>query len=108
MANKGKFLANLKLENGRNVSFRASEHGWQRMMERNIDTETVVGSILTLGSKIITELQASNEEAIVIDETNNIAIVVNFQKNSPNTIRVVTVIAKANVYVRQGTRIERI
>jgi hypothetical protein len=101
---KDKALSVIKINN-RTYSIRATIHAIERMAERNIDEYTVVGNILLLGEETITNLQRTNSEAIIIDNDKNVSIVIAFCKNK---IKVVTVINKSNVFVKQGTTIRRL
>ncbi len=101
---KEKLIAQLKI-NGISYSIRATAHAMQRMDEREIDEYVVSGNIMALGKDKITELQSNNDEAIIIDELKNVAIVIGFKGNR---IYVITVINKSNVYVKDNTVIERI
>lgn len=101
---KDKGLAQVKIE-GRTYGIRGTVHAVERMVERNIDEETVTGNILLLGKEKIKELQEKEQEAIIIDKDKEVAIVIAFKKNK---IMVVTVIDKGNVWVKEGTHIENI
>lgn len=101
---KEKLIAQLKI-NGISYSIRATAHAMQRMDEREIDEYVVSGNIMALGKDKITELQSNNDEAIIIDELKNVAIVIGFKGNR---VYVITVINKSNVYVKDNTVIERI
>ena len=82
-------------------SIRATAHSLDRMAERGIDEYVVTGNILALGEKL-QKLQKEQEEAIIIDEITNTSIVIGFNKN---TIKVITVINKSNVWVKNNTTI---
>jgi len=101
---KEKLIAQLKI-NGISYSIRATAHAMQRMDEREINEYVISGNIMALGKDKITELQSNNDEAIIIDELKNVAIVIGFKGNR---IYVITVINKSNVYVKDNTVIERI
>ena len=99
-----KMIAQIKI-NKQDYSIRATMHSLQRMQERKIDEYVVAGNVLALGAERLLKLQLAEEEAIIIDKKTNTSIVIAFVKN---TIKVVTVIDKSNVFVKDGTRIERI
>ena len=101
---KEKLIAQLKI-NDISYSIRATAHAMQRMDEREINEYVISGNIMALGKDKITELQSNNDEAIIIDELKNVAIVIGFKGNR---IYVITVINKSNVYVKDNTVIERI
>lgn len=101
---KGKSLAQIKI--GRDTySIRATEHAVERMAQRHVDAYVVTGNVLALGPEKLADLKATSEDAIIIDTRTNTAVVVTVEKQ---TIKVVTVIDKSNVWVKDGTRIERI
>lgn len=104
MAKNGKSLALLTIE-GKDYSIRASEHALQRMEERQVDSYVVAGNVMALGAERLQELQRKQEEAMIIDEENEVAVVIAFKGNR---IMLVTVLNKANCYVKKGTRIERV
>ena len=99
--NKDKHLATVAIE-GNTFSIRASVHALERMSERKIDEYVVTGNVLALGKKLV-ELKEANTEVIIIDEETNSSVVIGFKKN---TIKVITVIDKSNVFVKTGTHIE--
>ena len=101
---KDKCLATIKI-NKEQYSIRATFHSLERMEQRKIDEYVITGNILALGEETLKELQRTQEEAIIIDETTNSSVVIGFKKN---TIKVITVINKSNVFVKSNTRIERI
>ncbi len=94
------------MEIGENkYSIRATAHALSRMAERKIDKFVVAGNVLALGAERIKELQAAQEEAVIIDDAKKISVVIAFKGNK---IQVVTVIDKANIFVKKGTTVERI
>lgn len=101
---KDKMIAELKI-NGAQYSIRATAHAVERMAEREVDQYVVAANVMALGKQRLLELQEAQAEAIVIDEDKNIAVVIGFKKNR---IQVITVINKANVFVKKDTVIERI
>ena len=98
---KDKMIAQLTI-NKKQYSIRATGHSIERMAERDIDEEIVVGNIMALGREKIIQLQNEEAEAIIIDENTNSSIVIGFKKNK---IQVITVINKANVFVKEGTEV---
>ncbi len=99
-----KCLAQIKINN-KSYSIRATIHAIERMNQRNVDEYVVAGTVLSLGEARILKLQQQEEDAIIIDKEKNIAVVITFQNN---TIKIVTVINKSNVFVKSNTTIERI
>jgi hypothetical protein len=101
---KDKMIAQITI-NKQTYSIRATEHSLQRMTERKIDEYVVSGNVLALGATRLLKLQEAQEEAIIIDKKTNTSIVIAFLRN---TIKIITVIDKSNVFVKDGTRIERL
>lgn len=88
--------------NGRDIDIIASGHAVGRMIERDVNEYVVAGNVIALGPERIQQLQATRDEAIIIDEDKNVSVVVGF---SQRRITIITVIDKANVFVKKGTEI---
>lgn len=101
MSNQNRELAVIKID-GQYFDVVASHHAMERMAQRNVDKYVIAGNVLALGPERISELQRNNDEAIIIDEVNNVSVVVGFGKNN---ITIITVIAKSNVFVKNNTQI---
>lgn len=101
MNNQNRELASIKID-GKHHDIIASHHAMERMVERSVDKYVIAGNVLALGPERINELQKNNDEAIVIDEVNNVSVVVGFGKSY---ITVITVMAKSNVFVKNNTQI---
>lgn len=101
---KAQAIGQVRIEN-QTFSIRASAHAMARMAERKVEVWAVVGTVIALGPERLTSIKAAQEEAIIINKDENIAVVIGTKKN---TITVVTVIHSANVYVKTATRIETI
>lgn len=101
MNSQNREIAVTKID-GKYYDIIASNHAMERMTERNVDKYVVAGNVIALGPERIAELQKNNDEAIIIDEVNNVSVVVGFGKNH---ITIITVIAKANVFVKNNTQI---
>ena len=86
-------------------SVRATAHALQRMEEREVSPETVLSGILALQMDRVNEYKESEEDVAIIDKRNNCTIIISFQKN---TIQIVTVINNSDVWVKDGTQIERL
>jgi len=89
----------------KNFSIRATQHSLDRMASRKIEATTAAASIIALGEERLLKAQASNEDVMVLDSINNIAVVFAFDGNK---ILIITVIDKANCFVKSGTRIEKL
>ncbi len=101
---KDKQIAQIQMKEAQ-YSIRATIHCLERMEERNIDEYVIVGNIIALGPETLAEIKEKQEEAIIIDEEKAVSIVFGFKKN---TVRIITVIDKGNVFVKKNTRIERL
>lgn len=98
---KDKCLATINID-GNMYSIRGTVHALERMKQREIDEYVVTGNILALGKDHLLRLQEQEEEAIIIDKIKEVSIVIGFVKN---TINVITVIDKSNVFVKDETTI---
>jgi Icc-related predicted phosphoesterase len=101
---KDKQIAKLKIEK-QCYSIRATAHAILRMEQRKIDEYVVSGTIIALGNKKLLEYQGNGRDIAVIDKIKEVAVIATFKKN---TIKIITVIGKKDIYVKDGTTIENI
>lgn len=101
---KDKLLVQLTFED-RLYSMRATAHARERMVTRDVEEYTVIGNIVALGEERLKDLQDTQEEAVIVDERNDVAIVVAFEKN---TINIVTVFDGSNIWNNRGTHMIKI
>lgn len=101
MTNENRNIAVIEID-GNYVNIKASGHAMERMNERGVDKYVIAGSVLALGPERIAALQASREEAIIIDEVNNVSVVIGC---NPKTVTIITVIGKSNIFVKNNTQI---
>lgn len=101
---KGKFLATVKIDKI-TLAIKTTAHAEKRLKERKISSYLIVSNILALDEKVIKELQEKNEETMIIDKKNNASIVIKFTKKA---IMILTVIDKANLFIKEDTKIVRI
>lgn len=87
---------------GKAYSIGASNHALSRMNDRGIDKYVVSGTVIALGPTRIAELQENKDDAIIINENNNTSIVMAFDGTD---ITIITVIDKANIFVKTNTNI---
>ena len=97
-------IAQIKIAE-REYQVRATAHAIERMEERGIDEEIVAADILALGKEKIKQMREVNDVAALIDEDNDVTLIVEFAENA---LKVVTVIDKTNVWVKKGTKVERL
>lgn len=100
MFDKDKFLVGIDFESV-TYSVRATVHARERMVERNVEEMVVVGNVLALGMDRLSVLQETQEEAIIVDEVNNLAVVIGFKNY---VIHIITVLDDANIWNQRGTR----
>jgi len=98
---KDKSLLQFKFEN-QSYSIRATAHAVERMDERNITEFQVASAIFGLTLETLDELRDSNQDLAIIVEEENYSVVI---CRSKNTIKVITVIAKSNIWVKDGTKV---
>ena len=101
MKQKKKCIATIDIGSS-TYSVRISNHAQKRMQERNISEYVVAGNILTLGKKRLLQLQKAEEDFIIIDDITKTSIVAGFKRN---TITIITVIDKSNIFVKSETQI---
>jgi hypothetical protein len=86
-------------------SVRTTEHSEKRLVKREIDEYTVVSNILSLGKEKIKYYQEQDKDVMVIDEIKDFSICFTINKN---TIIIITVIDKSDIWVKKNTLVERI
>ena len=77
-----------------------TKHADKRMSERNIDPFVVVGNIIVLGKERLSNFH--NTEAMIIDEDRDTSFVIGVNKE---TITIITVIDKSNIFVKTNTQV---
>jgi len=101
---KDKQIAKLKIKN-QDYSIRATEHSLLRMKQRKVDEFVVSGTVLSLGHQRLLSNQESGKDIAIIDKVKGIAVIATFKRN---TIKIITVIDKEDIWVKDGTTIENI
>lgn len=104
MFEKDKFLVELNF-GSITYSVRATAHARQRMVERYVEEMVVVGNVISLGEERMNELQETQEEAIIVDEDRDLAIVIGFKNH---VIHIITVLDDMNIWNNRGTRMIRL
>ena len=82
----------------------STTHALNRMEERDIDQNWVTAIILNLDHKLL-DYNDSGEEIAIIDQENNMAIIIEVREFKAV---VITVIDRANIHIKDGTRLEEI
>jgi len=98
---KDKLLATLKIK-GQDYSIRATIHAQKRMVERRIDEYVVSGNILALGYERLMGYRNTDKEFAIVDKIKNVAIIAAMRRN---TVIVITVIDKEDIWIKDGTAI---
>lgn len=102
---KSEKIATIKIKN-REFHIFMSNHSIERMVTRGIDRYTVSGSILSLGERIFDISVTGYDEGIIIDSEKKVAIVFAVEKFLGRTVvKVITVISKDKVFVKNNTKI---
>lgn len=86
-------------------SVRATGHALQRMEERKVSAETALSAILALQMDKVNRYKETQEDVAIIDKQNDCTIIVSFNSNK---IEIITVIDNSNVWLKDGTKIERL
>ncbi|WP_027340181.1 DUF4258 domain-containing protein [Halonatronum saccharophilum] len=79
-------------------------HALKRMEERGIDQELVTAIILSLNERLL-DYNDTGEEVAIIDQENNLAVIIEVREHKAV---VITVIDRANIHIKDGTRLEEI
>jgi len=88
-----------------NYKILASRHSLQRSRQRSVDMLQVVGAILTFGAQKLDEYSDNQADVMLIDENNNFSVVFAVKKAK---IEIITVIDKADCFVKNGTAIAKL
>ena len=92
--------------NGREFEVRTSDHSLERFKERNVDIDAAVGSIVALGKQRLDYFASQGSDVAIIDKQNKISVIITFESEDNYTqIRIVTVIPRVNIFVKDGTKI---
>lgn len=89
-----------------NKDFRieGTTHALNRMRERAIDQSVVMEVVIGLDAKVLL-YNNSGEEIAIIDQEHNIAVIIEVRMDK---VVIITVIDRANIHLKDGTRIEQI
>ena len=83
-------------------SVRVTEHSAERANQRGIDRDVIISAIFALKLERLQTAKENNKDLAVIDENNNVAIILGMNKN---TINIITVIDKSDIWVKEGTEV---
>ncbi len=81
-----------------------TDHAFERMRERNIKEKTVINVVRELNFKVLF-YNNTGEEIAIIDQENDIAVIIEVRFNK---VVIITVINRANIYIKEGTCLEEI
>lgn len=89
-----------------NKDFRieSTTHALKRMKERGIKKRIVMNVVMSLDCKVL-NYNNSGEEIAIIDEKNDLAVIIEVRLDK---IVIITVIDRANIHIKEGTRLEEI
>ncbi|AGB41955.1 hypothetical protein Halha_2061 [Halobacteroides halobius DSM 5150] len=90
--------------NGKCFRVEGTTHALERMKEREVDEELVAAIVLSLDHKLL-EYNNTGEEVAIIDQEHNLAIIIEVREFKAV---VITVINKANIHIKDGTKLEEI
>lgn len=103
--NHGKLLLNFRF-NGREYEVRCTEHSLERFKARNLDINSALGSIVALGKERLDCLARGNNDVAIVDKIKKQAVIITFETEGNYTqIRIVTIIDKDNIFVKDGTKV---
>lgn len=74
--------------------------------EKEIDEYVIASNILALGKRILLHCE-NNDDVAIIDNDMNISVIAEFIKNSDSEgqVRIITILDKTQIYVKEGTTI---
>ena len=99
--------------NNKNIAIQISKHANERLHKRmesfNLTEWSLVGNIIMLGTKLIDYAEA-HEDFAIIDNNLKFSVICEAIKISDKDvqIRIITIIDKANIWVKEDTMIARI
>ena len=82
----------------------STTHAFERMDERNIEKKKVIDVIEGLRYKVLL-YNNTGEEIALIDQEHDLAVIIEVRLNK---VVVITVIDRANIHIKEGTRLEEI
>ncbi|MFW6022199.1 MAG: DUF4258 domain-containing protein [Halanaerobiaceae bacterium] len=88
----------------RDFRIESTTHALQRMRERGIEKELVIGVIAELDYKVL-RYNNSGDEIAIIDQEHDIAVIIEVRLNK---VVIITVIDSANIHIKAGTLLEEI
>ena len=92
--------------NGREYEVRCTDHSLERFIERGLNIDEALGAIITLGKERLDYLSEKGDDVAIIDKYQGQTVIITFESERDYTqIRIVTIIKKTNIYVKEGTKI---
>jgi hypothetical protein len=92
--------------NGRQYEVRATEHSLQRFIERKLNVDEALGSIVALGKSRLDYFANVGADVAIIDKIQHQTVIITFESEDDYTqIRIATVIPRSRVFVKDGTKI---
>lgn len=82
----------------------STAHALKRMKERGVEDDVVINTLQELSYKIMV-YNDTGEEIAVIDQEHDLAVIVEVRMNK---VVVITVIDRADIYLKDGTMLEEI
>ena len=102
--NHGKRLMSFSF-NGKDFEIRTTDHTYHHL-ERKYNMDIVCGNIVALGKERLYRYADQGDDVAIIDEDHDITVIITFEGiTGVNQIRIRTVIAKSDVWVKNGTRV---
>jgi len=92
--------------NGRNFEVRCTEHSLERFKERHLDFNISLGDIVSLGKDRLYKMANNGDDVAIINAVRNQSTIITFESEGNETqVRIRTIIARSNIYVKTGTKI---
>jgi hypothetical protein len=103
--NHGKLLLAFRF-NGREYEVRCTDHSLERFTDRNLNVDEALGAIVALGKKRLDDFAVKSDDVAIIDKINKQSVIITFESEGNYTqIRIATIIGRANVVVKDGTKV---
>lgn len=95
---------------GEKWEIKMTSHAYLRMKKRfnNLDEFEVSGDIVGLGKKRLRKHIKREDDIAIIDKDKGLSIIVSFDESHKKWIKIITLIDKSDIYVKEGTTLEEL
>ena len=102
-------ILNYEMDN-ENWEIKMTVHAYERMKERfeDLDEFEVAGDIIALGRNKLRNHIENKDDIAIIDKDKGLSIIVSFDERHKNWIKIITLIDKSDIYIKEGTTLEEL